>query len=90
MHNIHQTTVFVIGSALVRVLARPVFHFAYHKLTHNLIHASGHKIGFVGRIFKFCKWAPDCIMIGALTVLDLFSEGRSEHNEHETNEATKE
>jgi hypothetical protein len=29
-------------------------------------------------------------MIGALTVLDIFSEGHSERSEHETNEATKE
>jgi hypothetical protein len=89
MHNLHQTTVFIVASGIVRVLARPVFHFAYHKLTHNLIHASGHKVGFVGRIFKWCKFAPDIVMIGALAALDMFTEGHHEEN-HEGNETPKE
>lgn len=58
---IHQTTIFVLASGALRIFARPVFEFFYHQIAHRVIHASGHRVGIIGRAFKWCKWLPDSL-----------------------------
>jgi hypothetical protein len=82
----HQTTIWILASGAIRILARPVFDFFYHKLSHHLIHSAGHRVGIVGKAFKRLRWLPDAAMIGALTILSMFTEG---HEGHETSHHEK-
>jgi hypothetical protein len=73
-----------IAALTLPLLFRSAIHHVYHRVCHSLIHHTGHKIHFVGRILAKFKWLMDAILIACLAAFGAATEHEPEqHNEIE-------